>query len=204
MNQGLKRVAVLCDVPLLRQGIQQALSSAADLQIEIHSPGRGELAFQRKNQSDLPDVVLFVHSTLELIHDEIAYLCRLGCRVIVLSASAIHSDALTAIRAGALGYLDYYVEEMDLVTAIRTVVRDRPHIPASITQSPAGINANITERETQILELLAIGNTDREIARKLKISENTVHSHLDRLREKTGLRRRTDLARLALKQRITK
>ncbi|GHI04995.1 DNA-binding response regulator [Streptomyces cellostaticus] len=110
---------------------------------------------------------------------------------------------MTAIHAGARGYLDHDVEESELLTAIRTVACDRTYISANVTQL-LGVNASITGRERQILELLAAGYTDREIARKLQISEHTVHSHLDRLRAKTGLRRRADLTRLALKHGMPK
>ncbi|WP_190016191.1 LuxR C-terminal-related transcriptional regulator [Streptomyces lucensis] len=203
MDHRLQRVAILCDVPLLRRGIQHALSAAADLQLEIFSSKGGETALKRKSESALPDIVILVPSTFDVIHEGISYLHHRGCRVIVLSSSAIQCDAMTAIHAGARGYLDHDVEESELLTAIRTVACNRTYISANLTQL-LGVNASITERERQILELLAAGHTDREIARKLQISEHTVHSHLDRLRAKTGLRRRADLTRLALKHGMPK
>jgi DNA-binding CsgD family transcriptional regulator len=59
-------------------------------------------------------------------------------------------------------------------------------------------SSSLSKRERQVLALIAQGRTDREIGEKLFISPNTVRSHLDRVREKTGLRKRAELTRLAL------
>jgi DNA-binding CsgD family transcriptional regulator len=64
--------------------------------------------------------------------------------------------------------------------------------------SPAGPGANLSKRERELLALLAEGLTDNQIAEKLFISVRTVRSHLDRIREKTGFRRRAELTRLAV------
>lgn len=105
------------------------------------------------------------------------------------------------IEAGARGYLSQQVEETELLTAIRTVASGRSYFSTGFgSQRPHGRSLHITDRERQILELVASGATDREIASKLNISEHTVHSHLDRLGSKTGCRRRADLIRLALQQ----
>ena len=58
--------------------------------------------------------------------------------------------------------------------------------------------ANLTEREVEVLKLVSEGSSDKEIARRLQISVNTVRSHLDRINQKTGLRKRSELTRLAL------
>lgn len=70
------------------------------------------------------------------------------------------------------------------------IARDAAEADFIVTRFP------LTRRETQLLSLLAAGLTDREIAEKLFISIRTVRSHLDRIRDKTGARRRTELARL--------
>ena len=75
-----------------------------------------------------------------------------------------------------------------------TVLRDRP-APATGTTLPA---SNLTKRERELVTLVAEGLTDGQIAEKLFISIRTVRSHLDRIRDKTGARRRADLTRLAL------
>ena len=76
----------------------------------------------------------------------------------------------------------------------RTVLRDSP-APATGTTLPA---SNLTKRERELVTLVAEGLTDGQIAEKLFISIRTVRSHLDRIRDKTGARRRADLTRLAL------
>ncbi|MFJ9843066.1 LuxR C-terminal-related transcriptional regulator [Kitasatospora sp. NPDC101155] len=124
---------------------------------------------------------------------------RQGHAVILLSASEAQSDVVLAIQAGARGYLSMRTEEKQLLTAIRIVASGRGYVSAGLTGLGTPTSPlRITDREMQILWLVASGATDREIAEKLKISEHTVHSHLDRLRDKTGSRRRADLTRFAL------
>jgi len=132
----------------------------------------------------------------------VARLNRRGHAVILLSASETQTDVDVALQVGARGYLSKQVEEGELLTAIRTVASGRSYVSTSLADPPS--SPRITERERQILELVASGATDRQIAAELKISEHTVHSHLDRLRDKTGSRRRADLTRLAMEQGITR
>lgn len=74
-----------------------------------------------------------------------------------------------------------------------------PHATAAATDASAlSPRVNLTEREREVLRLVSEGSSDKEIAQTLQISVNTVRSHLDRIGEKTGLRRRSELTRLAL------
>jgi DNA-binding CsgD family transcriptional regulator len=69
--------------------------------------------------------------------------------------------------------------------------------PDAVSRPPAGLN-QLSARETELVTLVAQGRTDAQIAAQLFISVRTVGSHLDRIRDKTGCRRRADLTRLAL------
>jgi pSer/pThr/pTyr-binding forkhead associated (FHA) protein len=80
-----------------------------------------------------------------------------------------------------------------------TLVFVAEHDPnATQVETNVQINTSLSHRELQVLALIAQGRTDREIGERLFISPSTVRSHLDRVREKTGLRRRAELTRLAL------
>jgi DNA-binding CsgD family transcriptional regulator len=120
------------------------------------------------------------------------------------SDSRFYAEPMLAVRAelgperarladqrGASMSLDAILE------LTRTVLRDSP-APASGTTLPA---SNLTKREHELVTLVAEGLTDGQIAEKLFISVRTVRSHLDRIRDKTGARRRADLTRLALGRR---
>jgi DNA-binding CsgD family transcriptional regulator len=73
-----------------------------------------------------------------------------------------------------------------------------PHATQAATDFTSQPRANLTDREVDILRLVSDGLTDKEIAQRLQISINTVRSHLDRIGEKTGLRKRSELTRLAV------
>jgi DNA-binding CsgD family transcriptional regulator len=78
------------------------------------------------------------------------------------------------------------------------VVESDPHDTEVAAAIPRHDLVNLTEREREVLRLISEGLTDRVIAERLFISANTVRSHLERVREKTGLRRRSELTRLAI------
>ncbi len=106
------------------------------------------------------------------------------------------------IQAGASGYLSREVGGEELLTAIRAVGAGDGYVsaPAShlLSRSP-----HFTKREQEILRLVAHGATDHEIADRLSISKHTVQSHLDRIGEKSGSRRRPQLTRLAVEHGLT-
>ncbi|MER6332270.1 response regulator transcription factor [Streptomyces sp. NPDC001034] len=191
-------VAIISDGPILRHGLSHVLDSAPDLE-KVSSAGHSD---PQRSEAGGADVVLLhtqasVRDTCKLVtkfHER-------GHKVVVLTPSAAETDLLLFIEAGARGCLSQHIGEAELLTAIRAVASGRSYFSTVFDGgNPHRRNLRITDRERQILELVASGATDREIASKLNISEHTVHSHLDRLGSKTGFRRRADLTRLALQQ----
>jgi DNA-binding NarL/FixJ family response regulator len=198
MSPHLTRVAVISDYPLLRHGLAHVIDTAPDL-LRVTSVRRiGEQHYE----VDGADVVLLnLQTTIGETSDLITQLDQRGHVVIVLSTSEAQTDLVLSIEAGARGYLSQKIGETELLAAVRTVASGRSYFSTGLTKRGLRTTPlHITDRERQILELVATGATDREIASKLKISEHTVHSHLDRLRSKTGSHRRADLTRLALQQ----
>jgi DNA-binding NarL/FixJ family response regulator len=132
----------------------------------------------------------------------VTHLCARGQSVLVVSASEAPADVIEAIGAGARGYLTKQAEEAEIVGAIRAVAEQRTYVSATLASYLLQAPIRITEREREILELVAGGETDQDIAELLQLSVRTVHSHLDRIRNKTGSRRRADLTRFALERGI--
>ena len=83
-------------------------------------------------------------------------------------------------------------------TTIEFVAEEDPHATEVDNTELAEQSANLSEREIQVLALIAEGFTDREVGERLSITTSTVRSHLDRIGDKTGLRRRAELTRLAV------
>lgn len=199
MSPNPKRIAIVCDFPLLRHGMTQVINAAPDLRT-LEDFDRN-VAIRDGEASEEDVVVIHLDGPTHEATERIGQLSEQGYSVIVLSSSDGQFEVDMAFQAGARGYLSKTTTEADFLTAIRAVASGRNYVSASFARPAHPIR--ISGRERQILEFIAGGATDREIAEKLNISEHTVHSHLDRLREKTGSRRRADLIRLALEHGVT-
>jgi DNA-binding NarL/FixJ family response regulator len=138
----------------------------------------------------------------------VAAVVRMGFRVLVLSAHAGQAQVLSAITTGAKGYLTKDAGADEIRRAVREVAAGNSYLPPALATflldsargryGPAPLP--LSDRERQVLALLAAGERDQDIAVRLSISLRTVRSHLDRIREKTGRRRRPDLTRFAIEE----
>jgi DNA-binding NarL/FixJ family response regulator len=154
-------------------------------------------------QHDLPDgAVVVLDLNLPGLRGPAAvrFVRTQGPAVLVLSASEAPTDVLEAVHAGAAGYLSKQVEEQELLTAIRAVAGGRTYVSPVLASYLLQAPICLTPRERGILELVTEGETDQDIADLLVISIHTIHSHLDRIRQKTGRHRRGELAGLAIDQ----
>ncbi len=122
--------------------------------------------------------------------------------IVVLSNYQGSEDVHRALTAGAMGYLTKDASDDDLVEAILTVRRGRQYLMASV----AGLIRNrstvdeLTARELEVLDLLAKGLSNQEIADRLSIAEKTVRSHLTHLFAKLGVEDRTQAVLLAIQR----
>jgi DNA-binding NarL/FixJ family response regulator len=133
-------------------------------------------------------------------------LVEAGHHPLIISAQTGQADVLASLAAGARGYLTKSADAAEVAAAVRQVIGGgtyvSPTLAALLLDSTrtcqAGPRLVLTPREREVLALLAEGERDVDIARALVISVRTVRSHLDRIREKTGRRRRSELTRLAI------
>ncbi|MGW0877419.1 LuxR C-terminal-related transcriptional regulator [Streptomyces sp. NPDC002740] len=192
------RIAVIGDCPVFRHGISNLIGTTADLHLIAAAPSiesaDGSLRGAHVVLMDLQQSAPRLAATVRKLR-------RRGHAVLVVSSSP-HLDAVQAIQAGASGYLSRQAEATEMLTAIRTVGSGRSYVSAPAGHL-VGPSPRFTDREQEILRLLANGSTDHEIAAALGISKHTVHSHLDRIGEKTGSRRRPDLTRIAVEHGLT-
>ncbi|MFF8836957.1 LuxR C-terminal-related transcriptional regulator [Streptomyces sp. NPDC015130] len=194
MDAEPRRVVVVGDCPLIRLGIVQLITGEPDLRLVAAVSSVDELD---EHPVDAGTAVLNLRlSTFELAR-AVSRLCTRGHGVVVVSAAA-HIDLAPAIRAGARGCLDSQAEQAEVLAAVRSVAAGETYVPGPLAVHLIVTPLHLTDREREILGRVASGDTDREIALLLGISEHTVHSHLDRLRDKVGGRRRADLTRFAI------
>ena len=123
----------------------------------------------------------------------VAHVCGRGFRVIVVSAAGGPDDVVDAMAAGAVGYLTKEADTEDIADAINSVAAGNMYVSPTLAsyllmadKAAPSDNLRLSDREHEVLALVATGETDRDIAEELHISLNTVHSHLDRIRDKTA------------------
>jgi len=195
------RVAIVEDHPVFRKGLMQVVEVAPGL--ELAGVARSVDDFDTLR---LSGVIVLLDLQLPGSRLEgpgaVAHLVGSGHQVLVVSASEQPADVVQAIGAGARGYLSKQAEETEILGAIQAVAQGRTYVSATLAGYLLLAPIPITAREREILELVAGGETDQDIAEQLSISVRTVHSHLDRIRDKTGSRRRADLTRLAIERGI--
>ena len=136
-----------------------------------------------------------------------------GTRVLVMTASERHETLVQAVGAGAAGYITKRSNVTELCEAVNTVYSGGAAVSPALTAhllrafssgatTAPRSSAQLGQRELEVLRLVADGLTDDEISRRLFISARTVQAHLARVRDKTGVRRRSQLARWATEQAV--
>ena len=204
------RVLLADDQTLVRTGLRMILDAEPDLEV-VGEAGNGEEALQRCRELT-PDVVLM--DVRMPVMDGVEATQRLQAfddppRVIVVTTFDLDEVVYEALRAGASGFLLKDAPESRLVAAIRVVAEGGSMFAASATrrlvqefarQRPAPAPAAmelLTDRETEVLRLVARGMSNAEIAEELVVTENTVKTHVARTLAKLGVRDRVQAVVLA-------
>jgi DNA-binding NarL/FixJ family response regulator len=201
------RVGVVDDHPVFRQGLAHAVEGAEGLKLLFAVASVEDL----DARDDAPDLVILDLGLPGMRGaTAVRHVCDRGAKVLVVSAEGSQSDVLDAIAAGASGYLTKSAEPGEITAAVHIVANGETYVSPTLAayilraakQDQASAPHALTAREREILALVAAGERDADIAEQLFISVRTVRSHLDRIRDKTGRRRRADLTRLAVEQGI--
>jgi NarL family two-component system response regulator LiaR len=209
----VERITVLIadDHPVVRQGLRTFLDLQEDLHV-VAEAADGEEAVARAAEL-VPDVVV-----MDLVMPKVDGIEAIrgirdvspSTRVLVLTSFLDDERVLPAVKAGAAGYLLKDVEPAELAAAIRAVTRGEallhPTVAAKVVQelaarerSPA---AELTERELEVLRLLARGLSNKAIALELQVSEKTVKTHVSNILAKLHLADRTQAALFAVRERL--
>ena len=211
------RVLVVDDQELFRRGITMLL--AADPGVEVVGEGHDGVEAVELAQASAPDVVLLDVRMPRLSGIEACRAIRElvpSAKIVMLTASDEEGDLYEAVKNGAMGYLlkDSSLEEVN--TAVRVVADGQSLISPSMaskliqefkqmsrpdrpTQGPA---LRLTERELEVLRLVARGMNNREIAKDLYISENTVKNHVRNILEKLQMHSRMEAVMYAVREKL--
>ena len=188
-------IALVDDHRVVARSLQAYLESFSDLRIAgIAASGEELLAHLDEWQPDVVLQDLLMPGGLDGIETTRRTLLRRpAVRVIALTASIDEARMMGVLRAGAVGYVRKDAEPETLLAAVRAVARGKTYIDPSIgRQMLAGAVPadDLTPRETDVLRHLALGRSNKEIARALAIGDETVKTHVSRILSKLGLRDR--------------
>ena len=197
-------VAIIEDDPIPRAGLVQAVRELPGIELVNDSPSVEGYERQRLEPAQLILLDLRLRGGGLSGPDAVAHLCEQGSRVLVVSMFEQEEAVLDAITAGAHGYLTKEAEADEVAKAIVTVADGRPYFSATVAGYLLREPIRLTDREKQVLRLLAEGATSAEIASELFVSLKTVNGHLDRIRDKTGCRRRAELTSFAYRRGLIK
>ena len=205
------RVLIADDHKVVRQGLRFLLSSEPGIEVAGEAAdGVAALAAIRDIRPDVVLLDLFMPrldglAVLAAMRDQ-----RLTAAVLVLTSSADDQHLVEAIKAGALSYLPKTAGVDQVVDAVRAAARGESVLQPAATarllrelrHAAADPLGQLTPRETDVLKGLAQGRSNREIAKTLSVSEETVKSHVSSILAKLGLADRTQAAIFALQHHL--
>ncbi|MDX3658792.1 response regulator transcription factor [Streptomyces sp. ID05-26A] len=206
------RILLADDHALVRRGVRMILDNEPDLEV-VGEAGDGAEAISRAKQ-DKPDLAILDIAMPRLTGLQAAReLSRLqpDLRILILTMYDNEQYFFEALKAGASGYVLKSVADRDLVEACRSAMRGEPFLyPGAVNslirnyldraKEGGGFPAKaITDREEEILKLVAEGHSSKEIADMLVISVKTVERHRANLLQKLGLKDRLELTRYAIR-----
>jgi DNA-binding NarL/FixJ family response regulator len=201
------RVLIVDDFPLVREGLEVSLRRDPGIEV-VGQAGNGQEGIEKARELGVDVILLDMRMPesggmvlLEQIREELP-----DVKVLVVSASEKAETLLEAVSGGAAGYLTKRASSRELHDAVVTVHGGgsviSPELAGHLLREysqisrgePLQVRPLLAAREKDVLRLVAQGRTDKEIGKELFISARTVQNHLTRIRQKTGLSRRSELA----------
>lgn len=202
-------VYILDDHPIVRKGLRQILEEESGLKLAGEAAGYGEL--KRLLEKSTPDVLILDIELpdcdgLDVLKDVSA--AYPGIKVLIMSIHPEDQMGVRCIRSGAMGYLSKDRISEELVSAIRKVSSGGRYITESVAEclathvdrAPVDMpHELLSDRELQVLRMLAQGFGVKDIADRLSISPSTVRTYRDRILDKMGMKNDSELTYYAVK-----
>jgi len=212
----MTKVLVVDDAPLFKAGLSAALESAGFSVVGQAEDAMTAVMMTKELKPDLVmlDVLMPGMSGVEVVDKIIGASPK--SRVVLLTSSESEEDLLSAIKAGARGYIVKSTPFPQLVEAVKSVIDGgavvSPMMGGKLFDTVAqllkhrdvvvGRKPTLTGREVEVIQLIADGQTSREIGEKLYISENTVKNHVRNILDKLGLHSRNEAVMYALREEL--
>jgi two-component system response regulator NreC len=209
-SEGIAAISVVLtdDHAVVRGALRALLEAQADLEVVGEAE---DLASAARVVADLRPQVLVLDVNLPdgLATEVVADLRQATpqTQIVLLTMERDLSLARRALDDGALGYLFKDAAHLELIEAVRAAAAGRQYVPAAVAAGLAKSKDEpddqpLSPRETEVLRLMALGHTNREIGEQLDLSIRTVETHRAHIQQKLGLSSRPELTRYALDQRL--
>lgn len=206
------KILLADDHEVVRRGLKQMLSEEFGA-IDYGEAGSAAETLSRLHDSAWDLLVLDINMPGRSGLDVLAELKQRqpGLRILVLSMAPEEEYAIRALKKGASGYLSKQSVATELIDAVRKILKGGLYItPTVAVQLAAGLgnhspeepHEQLSDRELQVMRMIAMGKSIKEIAAELSLSDKTVFTYRDRLRAKLGLKGDVELARYALQHHL--
>lgn len=194
-------ILIVDDHPIVRFGLNALLSTQDDLEVVgLAENGEAALELLRSISVDIALVDLRMPGLSGV--ETLRSIGEFGChvRTIIISSFEYDEEVYAAVKAGAQGFVHKEADAEDILRAIRAVGRGMQAFPKHISERLASdqMTAGLSVRETEVLQLVATGLTNKEVARTLNISQFTVRNHLNHITQKLDATDRTEAIFIAL------
>jgi DNA-binding NarL/FixJ family response regulator len=206
------RVLIADDHAVVRQGLKQILRDTPDMQLAGEAAdGHEALAKARSEEWDVLvlDLTMPGLGGLDILKE--VQMERPNTPVLILSMHAEDQFAVRLLKAGAAGYLNKETAPEELIQAIRKVVDGGKYISAALAErlafemdpmSDKPRHESLSDREFQVLRLIAAGKAVKEIAEELSLSPKTISTYRARILEKMNMRTNAELIHYAIQNRL--
>jgi two-component system, NarL family, response regulator NreC len=204
------KLVIADDHAVVRSGLRMLLDAEPDMEVvaeagdvpsalryvRAHRPRVLILDLNMPGEPSLPAIGSFIEASPET-------------RIVVLTMQSDPAFAREALRGGALGYVLKEAADAELVEAVRLAAQDRTYLHpelgaklAAAPPEPQGPPDDLTEREVEVLRMIALGHTNNEIGNQLYLSVRTIESHRAHIQQKLRLSTRAELVRYALDKKL--
>jgi len=206
------KILIADDHAIVREGLKQVLAENRDMVVAAEaSSGHEVIEKVRKNDYDLVvlDIAMPGRDGLDILKEIKNRKPKLP--VLVLSMYPEEQYAVRILKAGASGYLTKESATEELVTAIQQISRGRKYVSPSLAEKLAldlevdsgkPLHDTLSDREYQVMRMIASGKTLKKIAKELSLSEKTISTYRSRILEKMRMKNNAELTHYAIKNRL--
>ena len=201
------RVVIADDHSVVRRGLRTLLENEGDF--EIVAEAADTTSARRYVRGHHPDVLVLDLNMPEGLSLDAVPDIRAECpatQIVVLTMQDEPAYARQALAAGALGYVLKEAADAELVEAVRRAAAGEPYLNprlgARVAAEPPGPPGGLSEREVEVLRMVALGHTNAEVAEQLFLSVRTVETHRAHIQQKLRIGSRAELVRYAIDHRL--